>query len=50
MNISTGALGGVIGGALGAAVDGALLALIDSEPDPARRRSLAATALDALQR
>lgn len=37
-------------GALGAAVDGTILALIDSEPDPARRRALAATALDALQR
>ncbi len=37
-------------GALGVAVDAEILALIDSEPDPGRRRALAATALEALQR
>lgn len=37
-------------GALGVAVDGEILALIDGEPDPARQRALAATALEALQR
>ena len=37
-------------GALGEAVDREVLALIDGEPDPARRRALEATALEALQR